>query len=208
MVQYDRLFAMPNNHTSEVTKIATSSLPTEYGEFKISIYHSKDDDKEHVALVKGDLKEPVLTRVHSQCLTGDTFLSLKCDCHWQLQRSLELINQAGSGVLLYLDQEGRGIGLGNKIKTYALQDTGRDTIEANEDLGFPIDNRNYKVAVDILNDLNVKDIILLTNNPDKKNQIEALGINVVECRSIESPKNDENKKYLAIKKDKLGHWLE
>jgi len=197
----------PLPEKSEVIKVATSTLPTIYGTFQISVYKSITDNREHTVLLMGDIKQPLLTRVHSQCLTGDTFLSLRCDCGQQLHQSMKLISKAPSGVILYLNQEGRGIGLVNKIKAYSLQDQGHDTVEANHTLGFPADARNYKVAADILKDLGIKKINLLTNNQDKEKQLATFGIDIIKRVPIESRHNGVNTKYLATKKHKLGHQL-
>lgn len=197
----------PLPEKSEVIKVATSTLPTIYGTFQISVYKSITDNREHTVLLKGNARQPLLTRVHSQCLTGDTFLSLRCDCGQQLHQSMKLISKVPSGVILYLNQEGRGIGLMNKIKAYSLQDQGHDTVEANYTLGFPADARNYKVAADILKDLGIKKINLLTNNPDKEKQLTTFGIQIIKRISIESRHNGVNTKYLATKKRKLGHRL-
>lgn len=194
-------------HESGVTKVATSTLLTEHGTFQIFIYKSLIENREHVVLLKGNIKQPVLTRVHSQCFTGDTLFSLRCDCKQQLHRSLELINKAGSGIILYLNQEGRGIGLMNKIKAYSLQDQGCDTVEANHILGFPADARNYEAAADILKDLGIEKIELLTNNPNKEKQLVASGVQIIKRIPIEIPPNGVNDKYLATKKRKLGHLL-
>lgn len=192
----------------EVIKTAsTIPLPTKHGNFQLTVYKSVIDSREHVALVKGKIKDTVFLRIHSQCLTGDTFLSLRCDCGEQLHQSMKLINKFGSGVILYLSQEGRGIGLMNKIKAYALQDKGYDTVEANESLGLPIDARQYKVAVDILKDLGVSKIHLLTNNPDKEKQLIKFGIKITKTTQLEIKPNKINKSYLAIKKQKLAHRL-
>ncbi|OGH18246.1 MAG: bifunctional 3,4-dihydroxy-2-butanone 4-phosphate synthase/GTP cyclohydrolase II [Candidatus Levybacteria bacterium RIFCSPHIGHO2_12_FULL_38_12] len=191
----------------EIIKTAASELPTEYGDFRLIIYKSVIDSREHVALVKGDVKDTVLLRIHSQCLTGDTLLSLKCDCREQLHQSIQLINKNGNGVILYLNQEGRGIGLTNKIKAYSLQDRGHDTVEANESLGFPIDARQYKIAADILKDLGVSRINLLTNNPDKEKQLMEFGIEITKTTPLEIKPNKTNKHYLITKKQKLAHRL-
>lgn len=195
------------SYKSEVIKVATSPLPTIYGTFQISVYKSLVDDREHTVLLKGNIRQPVLTRVHSQCFTGDTLLSLRCDCRQQLHQSMSLINKAGSGVVLYLNQEGRNIGLVNKIKAYSLQDQGHDTVEANHALGFPADARNYQVAADILKDLGIEKIRLLTNNPDKEKQLANFGIQIIKRIPIESRPNGVNTQYLATKKRKLGHQL-
>ena len=191
----------------EIIKTATSILPTKYGMFQLIVYKSVIDNKEHIVLVKGEIKDTVLLRIHSQCITGDTFLSLKCDCGEQLHQSMNLINKNGSGVILYLNQEGRGIGLTNKIKAYALQDKGLDTVEANESLGLPIDARQYKIAVDILKDLGIFKINLLTNNPNKEKQLSKFGIEIIKTTPIETKPNNVNRNYLEVKKKKLGHLL-
>ncbi len=191
----------------EIIKTATSILPTKYGKFQLTVYKSVIDNREHVALVKGEMKDTLLLRIHSQCITGDTLLSLRCDCGEQLRQSMKLINKFGSGVILYLNQEGRGIGLTNKIKAYALQDKGYDTVEANESLGFPIDARRYKIAVDILKDLGISKVNLLTNNPDKEKQLQNFNIEIIKTTPLEIKANKINKNYLATKKQKLAHRL-
>lgn len=191
-----------------VVKIASAALPTTYGIFKAIIYRSKDQ-LEHVVLTKGsNFKGPILVRIHSRCLTGDVFSSLRCDCRDQLEVSLAKIGKTKNGVLIYLNQEGRGIGLVNKIKAYALQETGLDTVQANEQLGFSADTRNYKVAAQILKDLNISQISLLTNNPDKVSQLNKFGIIVTQCVPLEIAPNPIDKSYLKTKKHKLGHKLE
>lgn len=197
---------LPKIEHPDVMKVASSKLPTKYGDFDISIYHSLLDNSEHAVLTMGNPKNPALTRLHSMCLTGDTFGSERCDCQNQLHQSIEAIAKNGSGILLYLDQEGRGIGLKNKIKAYALQDQGLDTVEANCKLGLPIDARDYKIAADILNDLGIDRVNLLTNNPAKISQLEEHGINVNPV-PVEAEPNHHNKKYLSDKKKKLGHKL-
>lgn len=195
-------------HCKEVIKTATTTLlPTKYGSFQLIIYKSIIDNREHMVLVKGAIKDTVFLRIHSQCFTGDTLLSLRCDCGEQLHQSMKLINKFGSGVILYLNQEGRGIGLTNKIKAYALQDKGHDTVEANESLGFPADARQYKIAADILNDLDISKVNLLTNNPDKEKQLIKSGIEVNQITPLEIKPNKVNKQYLTIKKQKLAHRL-
>ncbi len=191
----------------EIIKTATSILPTKYGMFQLIVYKSVIDNKEHIVLVKGEIKDTILLRIHSQCITGDTLLSLKCDCGEQLHQSMNLINKNSSGVILYLNQEGRGIGLTNKIKAYALQDKGLDTVEANESLGLPIDARQYKIAVDILKDLGIFKINLLTNNPNKEKQLSKFGIEIIKTTPIETKPNNVNRNYLEVKKKKLGHLL-
>jgi len=193
-----------------IEKESEAMLPTEFGEFTIRVYSTKIDDLEHVALTKGKVtgEDEVLTRVHSECLTGDIFHSLRCDCGEQLKSSLKLIEKEGKGVLLYMRQEGRGIGLANKIKAYALQDQGMDTVEANEALGFPADLRNYGIGAQILVDLGLTSIKLITNNPKKIVGLEGYGLDVVERIPLEIDPNEKNINYLEVKKDKLGHLLD
>ncbi|MBI2430586.1 MAG: GTP cyclohydrolase II, partial [Candidatus Levybacteria bacterium] len=194
--------------TPSVVKKSSSYLPTQYGTFRIAIYQSMLDNTEHVALMMGDVgKEPIVTRIHSQCLTGDTLFSLKCDCGEQLQKSMQIIQKEGRGILLYLNQEGRGIGLANKIKAYALQEKGLDTVSANEQLGFSKDARSYNVAAQILQDLGVKNINLLTNNPAKEKQLVLYGIHIQKTIPLEIKPNGVNRRYLKTKKQKLGHRL-
>ena len=207
---YEYLKSNPINvdtHSS-IFRTANAKLPTKYGEFDIFVYKSIIDDCEHVALVLGDIKNPMLTRVHSECITGDTLGSTKCDCGEQLQKSMELISRKGSGIILYLNQEGRGIGLTNKIKAYALQQAeGLDTVEANLALGFEPDERDFKIAVEILNELGVTDVVLLTNNPNKADSLERSGIRIVEQIPLEISPSKNNIQYLSTKKEKLGHNL-
>lgn len=189
-------------------KLAKAILPTEYGTFEVLVYKSKKDGLEHTVLLrKSKSNAPFLVRVHSSCQTGDIFSSLKCDCRDQLVLSLKKIGKAKNGALIYLNQEGRGIGLTNKIKAYALQDQGFDTIQANKKLGLKTDLRNYSIAAHILKDLKIRNIILLTNNPDKISQLNKHGIKVVKSERLEAPPNKINKNYLKIKKDQLGHKL-
>ena len=193
---------------NSLAKTAAASLPTIYGTFQLLIYTSYPDGREHaVLLIKGGNKKEYLARVHSQCLTGDTLLSLRCDCREQLHMSMKYISKARQGVIIYLNQEGRGIGLTNKIKAYALQDQGHDTVEANEQLGFPADARQYKIAADILKDLGILKVHLLTNNPDKERQLSRFGIDVLQTVPLEVKPNKINKEYLTIKKQKLSHRL-
>jgi 3,4-dihydroxy 2-butanone 4-phosphate synthase/GTP cyclohydrolase II len=184
-------------------------MPTEFGEFDLHMYRSEIDLQNHVAIVKGDVTTgaPTLVRVHSQCLTGDIFGSLRCDCGDQLRAALRMIEKEGQGVVLYMRQEGRGIGLTNKMRAYNLQDQGKDTVEANEALGFKPDLRHYGVGAQILYDLGIRKIRLLTNNPKKIIGISGYGLEVVERVNIEIPPNKVNRKYLAAKRDKLGHLL-
>ncbi len=195
------------NKEKLVKLIEKVQLPTEYGDFTLCLYDSLIDGSHHIALVKGDLTEsPVMVRVHSECLTGDTFLSKRCDCGVQLSTALELIAKEG-GVLLYMRQEGRGIGLGNKIKAYKLQEEGLDTVEANQALGFASDLRDYGIGAQILVDLGLKRISLLTNNPRKIIGLQGYGLEIVERVQIKAGDKQENRKYLKTKKIKLDHIM-
>jgi len=193
-----------------VQRVVTAKLPTNAGEFDLMLYETSIDDRQHVALVRGVVDDgaPALVRVHSRCLTGDVFGSLRCDCGPQLRRSMEKIVEAGRGVILYINQEGRGIGLANKLKAYALQEQGLDTVEANLALGFGPDLRDYGIGAQILVDLGLKDLRLLTNNPRKIVGLEGYGLRVVERVPIEVAPRPENAKYLEAKRDKLGHLLD
>jgi 3,4-dihydroxy 2-butanone 4-phosphate synthase/GTP cyclohydrolase II len=192
-----------------VTREAETRLPTEFGEFTMVLYSTSIDDRTHAALVRGPVDDgkPVLVRVHSQCLTGDVFSSRRCDCGPQLRRAMEKIAAEGRGVILYINQEGRGIGLVNKLKAYALQDQGLDTVEANLALGFAPDLRDYGIGAQILVDLGLKDLRLLTNNPRKIVGLEGYGLQVIERVPLETGAHPDNAKYLEAKRDKLGHLL-
>jgi 3,4-dihydroxy 2-butanone 4-phosphate synthase / GTP cyclohydrolase II len=192
-----------------IERVVSVRLPTDYGEFTVVAFKEKLTGKVHTALVAGDLEgaENVLVRVHSECLTGDVFHSLRCDCGEQLEQALAQIAREGVGVLLYMAQEGRGIGLLNKLLAYELQERGRDTVEANTELGFPVDARDYGIGNQILADLGLTTIRILTNNPKKLTGIDGFGLTVVEQVPIEVAPNIENRRYLAAKRDKLGHRL-
>ncbi|RQD64723.1 MAG: bifunctional 3,4-dihydroxy-2-butanone-4-phosphate synthase/GTP cyclohydrolase II [Desulfonatronovibrio sp. MSAO_Bac4] len=194
---------------SMVKRVGESKLPTCYGDFRAIAFESQTDNHTHIALVKGKITKdtPTLVRVHSQCLTGDVFGSLRCDCGNQLRAAMQIVDKEGSGVVLYMGQEGRGIGLANKIKAYALQDEGKDTVEANEALGFAPDLRDYGIGAQILVSLGVQKMRLMTNNPKKIIGLEGFELEVVERVPIEIPACEENRCYLTTKKEKMGHLL-
>jgi len=203
LIQYRR------SHEKMIERKVTTDMPTQFGDFKMHLYASKIDSQDHVAVVKGEIgEEPTLVRVHSQCLTGDIFASLRCDCRDQLHTAMQIIEREGKGVILYMRQEGRGIGLENKLKAYNLQDQGKDTVEANEALGFKADLRHYGVGAQILFDLGIRKIRLLTNNPKKIIGLSGYGLEVVERIQLEIPPTKQNAKYLATKRDKMDHMLE
>jgi 3,4-dihydroxy 2-butanone 4-phosphate synthase/GTP cyclohydrolase II len=207
MVSVADLITYRRRHEKLVQRVAEAKLPTKFGEFTIMAYRSKVDPDEHVALVYGDVVsgDPVLVRVHSECLTGDVFASLRCDCGQQLAMAMQAIVAEGKGVILYMRQEGRGIGLHNKLRAYALQDQGMDTVEANELLGFAADLRDYGIGAQILADIGLQSIRLLTNNPRKVVGLEGHGLKVVETVPIVAPPNTYNASYLKTKGAKLGH---
>ncbi|CAJ1870832.1 MULTISPECIES: GTP cyclohydrolase II [Aeromonas] len=194
---------------SSVTLVAQSKLPTPWGTFTLVGFQETGTGKDHAALVMGDITgdEPVLGRIHSECLTGDALFSLRCDCGFQLQAAMENIAKAGRGVLLYVRQEGRGIGLLNKIRAYHLQDQGADTVEANVALGFAADMRDYTICADMLKQLEVKSLKLMTNNPRKMKAMESFGIPVAERVPLQEGRNPHNEFYLSTKANKLDHML-
>jgi 3,4-dihydroxy 2-butanone 4-phosphate synthase/GTP cyclohydrolase II len=203
------LIAYRYRHERLVQRVAEAKLPTPFGDFKVIAYKSSTDPDEHLAMVMGDVAtdEPVLVRVHSQCLTGDVFHSLRCDCGEQIEMAMKRIAGEGRGVVLYMRQEGRGIGIHNKIKAYALQDKGMDTVEANISLGFKPDQRDYGVGAQILADLGVRNMRLMTNNPKKMSGLESFGLNIVEQLPITTQPNPHNRRYLQTKQKKMGHLL-
>jgi 3,4-dihydroxy 2-butanone 4-phosphate synthase/GTP cyclohydrolase II len=192
-----------------VSRAVTTTLPTRHGTFEVHMYKSETDQKEHIALVKGVIAsdKPTLVRVHSECLTGDVFGSLRCDCNDQLISAMKMIEKEGNGVVLYMRQEGRGIGLMNKLKAYKLQDEGKDTVEANEALGFRADLRDYGIGAQILRDLGITEMRLMTNNPKKVVGLDAYGLKIVERVPLEIEANTTNERYLKTKRDKLGHLI-
>jgi 3,4-dihydroxy 2-butanone 4-phosphate synthase/GTP cyclohydrolase II len=194
---------------SLVKRVSTAKLPTEHGEFQIHVFEDQVDKQEHITLVMGDITDgkDVLVRVHSSCLTGDVLHSIRCDCGAQLEAAMVRIAAEGRGVLLYLNQEGRGIGLANKIRAYELQDEGFDTVEANERLGFKADQRDYGMGVQILRELGIRSMRLLSNNPRKLVGIQGYGLSVSEWLPLEIPASDSTRRYLTTKKEKLGHKL-
>ncbi len=210
IITIEELIRYRNQNESLVEKVSESFFPTEYGDFKIATFKSKVSDEYHISLVKGNIDdgENILVRVHSECLTGDALFSSRCDCGSQLRRSFEMIAEESKGIILYMKQEGRGIGLINKIKAYHLQDNGEDTVNANIKLGFEADLRDYGIGAQILKKLGVKSIRLLTNNPKKIIGLQGYNLDIVERVPLEVGKNDLNKNYLKTKKHKMGHLLD
>jgi 3,4-dihydroxy 2-butanone 4-phosphate synthase/GTP cyclohydrolase II len=204
-------FICPNSSQSlSVQRVAEASLPTEWGDFRIAGYRSLTSDEEFVVLFKGEMRPdvPTLVRIHSQCLTGDVFGSTKCDCGQQLHRTMQMIDEAGRGAIVYQLQEGRGIGIINKIRAYALQDEGADTVEANEQLGLAVDMREYRQCAEILFDLGLCQVCVISNNPLKLRALEEAGLKIVERVSIQVEPTEKAGAYLRTKKEKLGHLLE
>jgi len=197
----------PSDHTPTVERFAEAQMPSRFGSFRLVVYRELDGGKEHLAVLAGEIEgaEDLLIRVHSECLTGEAFHSLRCDCRDQLDLALERIQSAGAGAVLYLRQEGRGIGLGNKIRAYAMQDEGLDTVDANLALGFEDDQRGYQVAADMLRDLGVRSVALMTNNPRKVEGLERDGIRVSRREPHEVEAHEHNRGYLKTKQDRLGH---
>ena len=204
-----QIIAHRRRHENLIEKVAEARLPTRHGKFKAIAYKSFVDQGEHIALSMGEWEpdEPVLVRIHSECLTGDVFGSIRCDCGEQIELALDIIAKEGTGVFLYMRQEGRGIGLHNKIKAYSLQDTGLDTIEANQTLGFEPDLRHYGVGAQILQDLGISRLRLLTNNPRKVAGLSGFDLEIVDRVPVEAPVNDENRRYMTTKKARMGHIL-
>lgn len=213
VTERSRVYAQRQNRRIDVRtvqRVAEARLPTEFGVFRIIGYQSLTSSEEFVALVRGELREdgPTLVRIHSQCMTGDVFSSVKCDCGRQLRVAMEMIAHEGQGAIIYQQQEGRGIGIVNKIRAYALQDEGADTIEANERLGLAVDLRCYKQCAEILRDLGLNRVRLISNNPDKLEALEQMGLVVVERVSPVIPITDAARRYLLTKKERMGHLLE
>jgi 3,4-dihydroxy 2-butanone 4-phosphate synthase/GTP cyclohydrolase II len=210
-VEVEEPLVCPNSPQKlSVERVAIADLPTEWGDFKLAGYKSLISDEEFVVLFKGDLRPDTATlvRIHSQCLTGDVFGSLKCDCGLQLHRTMEMIQEQGRGAIVYQQQEGRGIGILNKIRAYALQDEGADTVEANERLDLPIDSRDYRQCAEVLFDLGLCKVRVISNNPGKLKALEEAGLEIVERVSIEVEAPESAARYLQTKKEKLGHLLD
>lgn len=209
IVSIEDLIEYRLKHETLIKQEVRIKLPTEYGNFDMVAYKQTTNDMDHLALVKGtwEKDEPILVRVHSSCMTGDIFGSCRCDCGPQLQKAMEMVEEAGKGVIVYMNQEGRGIGLMNKLKAYKLQEEGRDTVEANIELGFQADQRDYGVGAQILRDLGVTKIRLMSNNPKKRTGLIGYGLEIVENVPLEIASNQHNKSYLETKRDKMGHSL-
>jgi 3,4-dihydroxy 2-butanone 4-phosphate synthase / GTP cyclohydrolase II len=209
IISIEDLIAYRLKNESIITKDVQVKMPTTWGDFDLIAYRQTTNNQEHLALIKGSWKkdEPVMVRVHSSCLTGDIFGSCRCDCGPQLHKSMEMIEKEGKGVIVYMNQEGRGIGLLNKLKAYKLQEEGRDTVEANEELGFKPDERDYGVGAQILRDLGITKIKLLSNNPKKRAGLIGYGLEIVDNVAIEIDSNEHNKFYLQTKRDKMGHSI-
>jgi 3,4-dihydroxy 2-butanone 4-phosphate synthase/GTP cyclohydrolase II len=204
-------FICPNSPpTLSVERVAEAKLPTEWGDFKIAGYRSLNSSEEFVVLFKGELRSdvPTLVRIHSQCLTGDVFGSMKCDCGQQLHRTMQMIDEEGRGAIVYQQQEGRGIGIINKIRAYALQDEGADTVEANERLGLAVDSREYRQCAEVLFDLGLCKVKVISNNPGKLRALEEAGLEITERVSIEVASSEPAAKYMQTKKEKMGHLLD
>jgi 3,4-dihydroxy 2-butanone 4-phosphate synthase/GTP cyclohydrolase II len=209
IVSIEDLISYRMKHESSIERHLDVKMPTKMGDFDLVVYSQKSDGQEHLALVKGewDENEPILVRVHSSCMTGDIFGSCRCDCGPQLEKAMEIVQKEGKGVVLYMNQEGRGIGLLNKLKAYKLQEQGKDTVEANLELGFKMDERDYGVGAQILRDLGVKKMRLMSNNPKKRAGLVGYGLEVTENVPIEIESNQHNEFYLETKKKKMGHEL-
>ena len=209
LISIEDLVAYRMKHERIIEKVVSVKLPTQWGEFRMEAYKQTTTGEEHLALVKGEWEknEPILVRVHSSCVTGDIFGSYRCDCGPQLHHAMQMIEEAGKGVLVYMQQEGRGIGLMNKLKAYKLQEEGLDTVDANLKLGFKMDERDYGVGAQILNDLGVRKMKLMTNNPKKRTGLIGYGLEIVENVAIETPENPHNQNYLKTKAERMGHTL-
>jgi len=207
MYRFDASKATP---LPKISLYSEARLPADVGEFRVLVFHDDRDDKEHLALTMGEIRSArgLLVRVHSECLTGESLGSLRCDCREQLHESMRMIAKAGRGLVIYLRQEGRGIGLGNKVRAYGLQDQGLDTIDANHQLGFGDDERDYAMAVAILKYFDIKSLLLVTNNPAKISDLKEHGIEIIQRVPIEIQPNEHSREYLKTKRDKAGHMLE
>lgn len=209
VISIEQLIKYRMHHESLIERMIDVEMPTKFGDFKMVAYKELLTDQDHLALIKGEWKEdePVMVRVHSSCMTGDIFGSCRCDCGPQLEKAMQMIDEAGKGVIVYMNQEGRGIGLINKLKAYKLQEEGLDTVEANLKLGFKGDQRDYGVGAQIIRDLGVSKMILLSNNPTKRTGLIGYGLEIVDNLPIEIESNKHNEFYLLTKRDKMGHAL-